>query len=304
MKILISGGAGFIASHIVDAYITMGHAVVIIDNMVHGFEHNINPNATFYNVDIRDLAKVREVIQNESPNIINHHAAIAEVVQSVKDPTTTLDVNVNGTVNLLLAGAEIGIRKFIFASTGGAIYGEALERPTNESAKTLPLSPYGLSKLLGEEVVHYYSRMYGFTFTIFRYPNVYGPRQDPMGEAGVVAIFTQLLKSRQQATIFGDGTKTRDYTYINDIVKANELALAGGDNYTINLGNGKEISDTTVFEAIHSFFPDAPAVRYEEVRPGEVMHSALDASLANTILGWQPTYTFTKGVTDYIKATE
>lgn len=300
MNILVTGGAGFIASNIVDAYIAQGHRVTVIDNLWHGFRRNLNPNAKFVKADIRDLKAMRRVINQSRPAMINHHAAIAEVVRSVQDPLSTVEVNVQGTINLLLAGGEQGIKKFIFASTGGAIYGESKQRPTPETITPKPLSPYGLSKLLGEECIDYYARMYGFTYFIFRYPNVYGPRQDPHGEAGVVAIFSDLLHANQTATIFGNGKKTRDYVYVKDIVRGNVLALRRGKNVTVNLGRGIEISDQVVYQTIKQHFPSAPAVRYKKVRAGEVMRSCLDARLAQKLLGWKPQWTFKEGVADYL----
>lgn len=303
MKILVTGGAGFIGSNIVDAYIAAGHRVAVVDNFFHGFKKNVNPRAILYRADIRNLAAMKRIIKKERPNIINHHAAIAEVVQSMRDPLLTIAVNVQGTVNLLLAGGEVGIKKFIFASTGGAIYGNAPTYPITESAPVAPLSPYGLSKLLAEECIHYYARQYNFRYLIFRYPNVYGPRQDPHGEAGVVAIFSQLLRQGKRPTIFGDGSKTRDYVYVKDIVRANLLGLRRCHQHTLNLGWGKEISDAMVHETIAKHFTHPPAVRYKSVRSGEVMRSSLFAGNAKRLLRWQPRFSFVDGVADYI-ATE
>jgi len=300
MKILVTGGAGFIASHIVDAYVEAGHRVVVIDSLQHGFKKNLNPAAKFYQADICDLAAMRRIIKKERPEIINHHAAIAEVVLSMRDPLPTITVNVQGTINLLLVGGEIGIKKFIFASTGGAIYGNAKNLPTTEHEATLPESPYGLSKLLGEQAIHYYSRLFGFDYLIFRYPNVFGPRQDAHGEAGVAAIFSERLSRAEAVTIFGDGSKTRDYVYVKDIAKANRLALRRGHRITVNLGYGKEISDQMVFDTIHKHFPTAPLANYKPVRSGEVIRSCLKAHLAQKTLGWKPAWNFSTGIADYL----
>ncbi len=302
MKILVTGGAGFIASHIVDRYVQAGHQVVVVDNLVHGFKRNLNPKAKFYQVDICNLRAVRKIMQREKPQVINHHAAIAEVVKSVTDPIPTLETNVQGTVNLLLTGAEIKIKKFVFASTGGAIYGDQPHYPINEHAVAAPLSPYGLSKLLDEHCIEYYSRMGKFNYVILRYPNVYGPRQDPHGEAGVVAIFARQLRSGQRPIIFGDGTKTRDYVYVADIAQANVLSLTKGNRCIVNLGLGKEISDQMVYNTISAHFPTAPAVRYKTVRTGEVMRSCLQANNAKKILGWKPRYSFAQGVAEYLRS--
>ncbi len=301
MKILVTGGAGFIASNVVDRYIAAGHQVVVVDSLWHGFKQNLNPKAKFYKTDICDLEAIRKILKKEKPQVINHHAAIAEVVLSVRDPLPTMTVNVQGTINLLLAGGEVGIKKFIFASTGGAIYGNAKRLPTNETAPTLPESPYGLSKLLGEETIAFYARVYGFDYLIFRYPNVFGPRQDPHGEAGVCAIFTELLAHGKQAFIFGNGKKTRDYVYVKDIAQANVLALTKGHRVTVNLGYGKEISDQAVFDTIQAHFKTTPKVKYKAVRPGEVVRSCLDAKQARQVLGWKPQWTFKSGISDYIE---
>lgn len=301
MKVVVTGGAGFIGSNIVDTYLAAGHRVVVIDNLHHGFRRNLNALATFYKADICDLSEMRRIMRRERPQVINHHAAIAEVVASVHNPIPTMTVNVQGTMNVLQTGGEVRIKKFIFASTGGAIYGNAKKLPTPESAACLPESPYGLSKLLAEECIAYYSRQYGFQSVIFRYPNVYGPRQDPKGEAGVVAIFSALLAQHQPATIFGDGQKTRDYVYVKDIARANRIALTKGKNVMMNLGWGKEISDQQVFETIHRHFSGSPRARFKPVRPGEVVRSCLNARLAVRLLGWKPHWSFPAGINDYLR---
>ncbi len=299
MKIIITGGAGFIGSHIVDAYLSAGHAVAVIDDLSTGFRKNVNPKAKFYAVDIRDAAAVDRVFKKERPEAVNHHAAIAEVVKSLRDPMPTLQVNVLGTTNVLLAFGKYGKgknRKFIFSSTGGAIYGEPKKIPADESTDTVPLSPYGLSKLLGEEVIEFYARQYGFRYLIFRYPNVYGPRQNPKGEAGVVAIFGGIMKSGGRPTIFGDGTKARDYTFVHDIVRANAIALRKGINETVNLGWGKKVTDRMIFDAI------AAALGYENepifapYRKGEVYQIAIKAAKAKKILGWHPNVQLKDGI--------
>lgn len=300
MRILITGAAGFIASHIADVYLRHGHQVVIVDNMQHGFKANLAANAKVYRADIRDLAVMRKIMTKEKPTIINHHAAIAEVVKSMTDPIPTLATNVQGTVNLLLTGMEVGIKKFIFASTGGAIYGDQPRYPITEQAAPAPLSPYGLSKLLAEQCIHYYARLGHFNYVIFRYPNVYGPRQDPHGEAGVVAIFAKQLKANLRPTIFGNGTKTRDYVYVADIAQANLLSLRRGNRLTVNLGLGKEITDQHVYTTLASHWIKPAAVRYQPVRDGEVMRSCLQAKLARTKLGWKPKHTFAQGVSAYL----
>ena len=296
MKILVTGGAGFIGSHVVDRYVELGHEVTVIDNLSTGFEKNLNAKAKFFKADIRELEKIYEIVSDFKPDVINHHAALAEVTKSVEDPSDTLAVNVMGTANVLLAGGKASIKHFIFSSTGGAIYGDPVHLPADESCKPAPLSPYGLSKLLGENIIEFYARIYGLTYTIFRYSNVYGPRQNPGGEAGVVAIFTNLIKSGARPTIFGDGSKTRDYVYVGDIVSANELALDTTENNLLNLGWGKEISDQEIFDAIASALNFSEDSIYAPFREGEVSKISLDSTKARKILGWVPKVNITEGI--------
>src|SRR5258708_3720515 len=246
MKIIVTGGAGFIASHVVDAYLKAGHKVVVIDSLPKGSRRNVNPRAKFYKADIRDRAAIARIFKRERPEIVNHHAALAEVAKSVIDPMPTFEVNVIGTANVLHSFGTYGSgkhKKFIFSSTGGAMYGNPKQVPVNEKRPTMTLSPYGLSKQLGEETIKFYARDFGFDYFIFRYANVYGPRQNPKGEAGVVAIFGATMRSGKQPTIFGDGTKARDYVYVGDIARANVAALRRGKNDVVNLGVRKLVTD-------------------------------------------------------------
>ena len=304
MKIIITGGAGFIASHIADEYIKAGHKVVIIDNLSTGFRKNINPKTKFYKADIRDKKTIDHIFQKEKPEILNHHAAIAEVVKSLRDPMPTFEVNVLGTANVLLAFGNYGKgknKKIIFSSTGGAIYGEPKKIPADEKTTVAPLSPYGLSKLLDEEIIKFYARQYGFNYFIFRYPNVYGPRQNPKGEAGVVAIFGGIMKSGNQPIIFGNGTKARDYVFVKDIAHANIKALNKGENETINLGWGKPITDKEIFDAVAEATSFLKKPLYKPYRKGEVYKIALNAKRAEQILGWKPQIKLRDGVVETIK---
>jgi len=301
MKILVTGGAGFIGSHIVDAYINLGYKVVVIDNLSTGFRKNLNPKAKFYKVDIGDLPKIEKIFQKEKPQIVNHHAAIAEVVKSLRDPLPTLNVNVIGTINLLLAAGKIRVKKFIFSSTGGAIYGQPDKIPADENTPAIPLSPYGLSKLLGEECIKFYAKHYGFDYLIFRYPNVYGPRQNPKGEAGVVAIFSGLMREGKQPTIFGDGSKTRDYVHIDDIVRTNIIGLHKGKNEIFNLGWAKKISDQKIFDTIAKNLNFKKPPIYAPFRHGEVYQIALSAKKARKNLGWQPQISLEEGIKKTVK---
>ena len=295
-KVLITGGAGFIASHITDAYIAQGYSVVVIDDLSTGFRRNVNPKAKFYKTDIRDLAKLRKIFAAEKPTIVNHHAAIVEVIKSVRDPLPTMRVNVEGTINLLLCAGESKVKRFIFASTGGAIYGEPKKLPADETTPTQPLSPYGLSKLLAEHAIDFYARTNNFNYVILRYPNVYGPRQNPKGEAGVVAIFGGLMKSGKRPIIFGDGSKSRDYVFVGDIVRANVLALKKGRNDIVNLGWAKTVSDQNIFDttARHAKFLHKPV--YAPYRKGEVYKISLKPLKAKKILSWQPKIDLSTGI--------
>ena len=300
MKIIVTGGAGFIASHITDAYIKAGHRVVVIDNLSKGFRKNINPRAKFYKVDITNLAMMEKIFKKEKPDVVNHHAAIAEVVRSVRDPIPTLTTNVLGTANVLLAFGHHGRggarRKFIFSSTGGAMYGDPKRIPVNEHAPANPLSPYGLSKKMAEETIVFYAKQFNFDYFIFRYANVFGPRQNPHGEAGIVAIFGSLIKSGQAPTIFGDGTKARDYVYVGDVAAANLAALRRGKNTIANIGCGTTITDQRVFETIASELGFDGKPIYASYRAGEIYRISLDAKKAKRILGWKPKMEFREGV--------
>lgn len=290
MRILVTGGTGFIGSHIVDAYVKAGHKVAVIDNLVTGFRRNVNPRAKFYKADIRNLRAMERIFKRWKPEVVNHHAAIAEVVKSLRNPIPTLETNVLGTTNVLVALSKYGRgknKKFIFSSTGGAIYGEPKKIPADEETAVFPLSPYGLSKALGEEIIKFYARQCGFNYFIFRYPNVYGPRQNPKGEAGVIAIFGGLMKRGKRPTIFGDGTKSRDYTYVGDIVRANLTALRRGNNVICNLGSGKPTTDQKIFDAVAKELSFRGKPIYAPYRKGEVYQIAISPKRARKILGWR-----------------
>jgi len=300
MKIIVTGGAGFIASHIVDEYIKAGHKVVVIDNLLTGFRRNLNPKAKFYRADIRDLAAMEKIFKKERPETVNHHAAIAEVIKSLRDPIPTLETNVIGIANVLVAFGHYGRggkkRKFIFSSTGGAMYGAAKHLPANENELPITLSPYGLSKHLGEEVVKYYARSFGFDYFIFRYANVYGPRQNPKGEAGIVAIFGGMMKKGITPTIFGDGSKGRDYVYVGDVARANMLALRRGKNEIVNIGRGILVTDKEISDAVAHAVGFTQTVKYAPYRKGEIYRITLDARKARRVLGWKPRMDFKKGI--------
>jgi UDP-glucose 4-epimerase len=291
MRIIITGGAGFIASHVTDAYIKAGHKVAVIDNLLTGSRKNINPKAKFYKTDIRNLPLVEKIFRRERPRVVNHHAAFISVVESVRDPATTFETNILGTLNVLRAFGKYSSgsgKKIIFSSTGGAIYGNPRLLPADEQTRPSPLSPYALSKLLAEKTIEFFAPEYGIKYTIFRYSNVYGPRQNPNGEAGVVAIFGNLLKKGLRPKIFGDGTKTRDYVYVDDVVRANILGLKRGRNEIINICTGKETSDQEIFNAIADALKAKQKPIYAPLRAGEVRRIAMSFKKAKKILGWQP----------------
>lgn len=295
-SVLVTGGAGFIASHITDAYLKKGYRVAIIDNLVTGSRKNLNPKAVFYKADIRNLEAVRQIIQKEKPEVINHHAAIVEVIKSMRDPVATYAVNVIGTANLLVAAIEGGVKKFIFASTGGAIYGEPKKIPADEKTPALPLSPYGFSKHSAEGFIQFYARASGMKYAILRYANVYGPRQNPKGEAGVVAIFAGLISQKIKPTIFGDGSKSRDYVYVGDIVEANMKATQKTNNTITNIGWGKKITDLDIFNAIAKNLEYEGQPNFAPYRKGEVYAISLNASRAKKLIGWSPKVPLMAGI--------
>lgn len=295
MRILVTGGAGFIASHVSDRLFALGHEVSIVDNLSTGKRENLPQAAKFHEIDIRD-ATLSAVFEADKPEVVIHHAAHADVTRSVRDPQYDASVNVLGSLNLLECCRAHGVRKFIYASTGGALYGEPEYIPADEAHPINPLSPYGVSKHTVEHYLYAYRANHGLEYTVLRYPNVYGPRQDPHGEAGVVAIFSLQLLTGKQPVIFGDGSKTRDYCNVADIVEANVLALNSPLSGTYNLGRGLEVTDLEVFEAVRAAVGSKTEPAYSPVRPGEVEHIALDAAKAERELGWKWKVELTDGI--------
>jgi len=286
-KAIVTGGAGFIGSHICDALIERGIEVAVIDNLSSGRKQNLAPDAAFYEADVRDES-VRDIFAKEKPNYLFHLAAQMDVRKSVADPMYDASVNIGGTANLLEAGRASGLEKTIYAATGGAMYGEPNVLPADENTPIGPLCPYGISKGTAEHYLELYRKLYGMNYTSLRFPNVYGPRQDPHGEAGVVAIFSQLMLSGKQPKIFGDGTMTRDYLYVGDVVEANMLALEKGSGMAMNLGRGTEITVQQIFDGVRDAAGCDIEPNYVPERLGEVAHISLDASLAKKTLGWKP----------------
>ncbi len=297
MKVLVTGGAGFIGSHIVDKIILMGHDCIVVDNLITGKEHNVNPKAIFYKMDISNVEELEEVFSKERPNIVNHHAAQINVRKSVKEPVYDAEVNILGSLNLIELSRKYRVEKFIYASTGGAVYGEPIYLPVDEDHPIHPLSHYGISKHTVEHYLHVFNDLYGLRYTVLRYGNVYGPRQNPYGEAGVMAVFSEQMLAGEKPTIFGDGSKTRDYIFVDDIADANIVVLNNrGDNEVFNLGWGKEVSDQKVFETIRDALKVDIKPIYDNKRPGELDRICLDNTKIKRWIDWQPKVSFEEGI--------
>lgn len=286
MNILVAGGAGFIASHIVDAFLEAGHNVVIIDNLTTGREENINPKAKFYKVDLRD--DLSSIFEKHKFDVVNHHAAQIDVRRSVTDPIYDAQVNILGTINLLQNSINFGVKKFMFASTGGAVYGEQDYFPADENHKQQPLSPYGISKLAVEKYLYFYNEVHNLKYTILRYANIYGPRQNPLGEAGVVCIFLDKILAGEQPIINGSGEQTRDYVYVQDVVKANLFTLDEEVSEIYNVGTGIETSVNELFRLINENFNNQIKEVHGPAKPGEQMRSVITSNKLFKKFGWKP----------------
>ena len=296
MNILITGGAGFIASHIQDAYINKGHNVVVIDNLSTGEKKNINSKSVFYNADITKYDEVNEIIKNEKIELINHHAAQMNIRVSVENPSLDAKANILGSINLLEACRNNNVNKIIFSSTGGAIYGEQESFPANEDHPLYPLSPYGVAKLTVEKYLYYYDFAYGIKSTIFRYANVFGPRQNPHGEAGVIAIFFEKFINDQKAIINGDGKQTRDFIFVDDIVRANLLALNNNKSCILNLGTGVEKNIIEVYDHVSKVCNHRNPPNFDPPKTGEQLRSVLSIDRAKDFLNWEPKIDFETGI--------
>jgi UDP-glucose 4-epimerase len=295
-KILVTGGSGFIGSHVVDAYILAGHEVAIVDNVPTGFQENVNPKATLFEGDIRNKEFIASIIQKFSPEIINHHAAQISVEKSVSDPFLDNEVNVIGTLNLLSALENNDyVKKFIFASSGGAVYG-AQDHPSNEATCPSPISPYGISKLACEKYISVYSQLFGFKAQILRYSNVFGPRQSVLGEAGVITIFIDQMSKGTQPIIYGDGTNTRDFVFVDDVVRANLAALQSDREGVWNISSNTETSINEVFDSIAKILGSKVKKTYAPARDGDVKRSCLNNSKAAAELKWKPQVSFMDGL--------
>ena len=297
MNILVTGGAGFIGSHIVDAYIREGHRVVVLDNLSTGKREQVHPDATFYAMDLMD-PELKNIFENEKIEVINHHAAQISVTQSIADPAFDAKINIVGSLNLLELATAYKIEKFIFASTGGALYGEQDYFPADEEHPKHPMSPYGIAKLTVERYLNYYRENFNIQPTTLRYSNVYGPRQDPHGEAGVVAIFCKQLLKDQQPVIFGDGEQTRDFVSVFDVVNANLKALLENCKGTYNVGTGEETSVNIITASLIKASGKALSPQHNPPRMGEQRRSSINYGNFNRDHGWQPTQALEEGLKD------
>lgn len=295
MNILVTGGAGFIGSHIVNAYIEAGHHVIVVDNLSSGQLRFLNSEATFYEMDILD-PKIPEVLEREKINAINHHAAQISVSESITNPLFDANSNIMGTLQLLQSAVSLSVEKFIFASTGGAMYGEQIYFPASEDHPCQPLSPYGISKLCAENYLGFYNNQFGLSTTVLRYSNVFGPHQNPHGEAGVVAIFCEKLVQDQKPIICGDGEQTRDFISVRDIAHANLIALDRTCTGTFNVGTGKETSINSLTEHLLKISEKSSSAEHGSPRNGEQRRSVIDYKKFHESFGWKPEVSLEQGL--------
>lgn len=292
---MVTGGAGFIGSHVVDAYIDKGYDVVIVDDLSSGRLENINPKAKFYQVDVGDRTALERIFSIEQPQFVNHHAAQISVDASVKDPIMDATTNILGTLTLLELSRLCGAHKFIFASTGGAIYDERYI-PANEEAPLAPKSPYGIAKFSSEKYIRFYNEVYGLSYVILRYSNVYGSRQIPKGENSVVPIFIEKIRSGRETVIFGDGCQTRDFVHVSDVARANLLASSGDFIGALNISSGIETSINELLQLLQATAGTSFAPLYQPAKPGELRRSVLNNSAALDRLGWKPKIWLAEGL--------
>lgn len=295
MNILVTGGAGFIGSHVADALLADGHDVHIVDDLSSGKKANLPEEATFHEMGIETDAAAR-LIEKEQPEALYHLAAQMDVRKSVADPAFDANINVLGFLNLMEAGRQNGLRQVVFSSTGGAIYGEPEYAPQDEEHALKPLSPYGITKLVAEKYLHFYHVQHGLQYVALRYANVYGPRQDAHGDAGVVAIFTRAMLEGRQPVIYGDGEQTRDYVFVEDVVRANVAALGLEEPAIINIGTARETSVNTLFRTLRDLTDSGAKEKHADARPGEQQRSVIDPARAEALLGWTPEYALDDGL--------
>ena len=298
MKILVTGGAGFIGSHIVDQLIAEGHEVAVVDNLWNeggGKESNLNPKARFYRADITDDAALARIFDEVRPERVSHQAAQHSVAVSTKNPHLDARVNVIGLLNVLTNCTRVGVKKIVFASSG-ATYGTPTRLPIDEDTTQRPESPYGITKMVAEHYLRYWNEAQGLTYTALRYGNVYGPRQDPNGEAGVIAIFAKRFLTRQPVRIDWDGEQRKDYVYVKDVARANVIALSRGDNDVFCIGSGKPTSVNEIYQALANLTGYEPEIVTAPKRPGDIYLAYFNNSKAERLLGWKPSVNFEEGV--------
>lgn len=295
MRVLVTGGAGFIGSHVVDTFVARGHQVSVVDDLSSGRREQVNPRARFHRLDVRSPA-ITDLLMDERPQLVDHHAAQISVTRSVREPAFDADVNVLGSLNLFNSCIAAGVKRVLFASTGGAIYGETRRMPTPETEPARPIAPYGIAKRTVEHYLEFFRREHGLSCLVLRYSNVYGPRQDPHGEAGVVAIFSRALLEGQSATIFGTGEATRDYVYVGDVVSANLLAAESQAEGILNIGTGIRTSTRRIYDLIAAAAGVDQPPAYGPPRAGDLANSCLDARRAQLLLGWKPTVSLEEGI--------
>jgi len=296
LRILVTGGAGFIGSNVADRFVELGHEVAVFDDLSSGFREFVPARAKFFQGDLADASAVDRVVAEFQPEIVDHHAPQIDVRKSVTDPVWDARVNILGTIGLLQACTRHGVRKVVYASTGGALYGEGHQLPATEAHPVNPESPYGASKHTVEHYLYLWKLLHGLDYTVLRYPNVYGPRQNPHGEAGVNAIFIGLMLQGKRPHIFGDGTAVRDYLFVSDVVDANVTALETGSGEMLNLGTGIGTSVNDIVRELKLILGFSEDAIYDAARPGEVQRIYLDASRAKRVLGWSPQVEFSDGL--------
>ena len=295
MKILVTGGGGFVGSHIADAYVEAGNDVVVLDDLSRGRKENINPKCRFYSCDIRDRKAIEKIFSAEKPAVVNHHAAQMDVRRGVREPLYDAEVNILGGINLIETAIANGVKRFLYAGTAGAGYGEPDRLPVPEDYPVNPITPYGISKHTVEHYLFTFRFLYGLDYVVLRYGNVYGPRQSSQGEAGVFAIFSEQMLGGVQPVIYGDGTKVRDYVYISDVVAANVAALERGTSEIFNISSGVQTTDQEVFDFVRDLLGKSIRPQYVQHRPGEIDRICLDISKAERLLGWKPQVSLAEG---------
>jgi len=298
-KILVTGGAGFIASHVVDKLIEQGNKVAIVDNLSTGSKENLNKKAKFYKANIIDK-KISEIFSKEKPDAVFHYAAQISVRDSVKDPIFDAETNILGTLNILENCKKFGVKKIIFSSSGGAIYGDTDIFPTNEECKEVPLSPYAIAKFSVEKYLYYYHKFFGLNFVVLRFANIYGPRQNSKGEAGVIAIFAEKMLAGVQPIINGPGLQTRDFVFVKDVVNASILALEKNEMGVFNVGTAKETNVNTIFSKLEKLIGSNTKETHGPAASGESERSCLDFSKIKKVLGWEPQYDLDKGLSETV----